>query len=336
MSEPTLRAVPYQRENAWNSKEIYRKFLSTKPGLPIFFQDWWLDAAVVPDGWNVALVLRDGQVDAAMPYVSFKKYGMKVISQPQLTPMLGPWIRPRYGKPATRQANEKSMMFSLIDQLPSFDHFIQNWHHGHTNWLPFFWKGFNQTTRYSYLLDDIRNIDNVWSRFQHSTRGECRKAESRFKLQVRDDLSLDDFLRLNRMTFTKQRLAVPYTDAFVRRIDAACAEHACRKFWIAVDPQGRHHAGFYIVWDETTAYGLMTGAESALRSSGGVSLCVWEAIKYASTQVERFDFTGSMLQPVERFFRGFGARQVPYFRVTKTPSVLLRMQQGLRSVTRGN
>jgi len=30
-----------------------------------------------------------------------------------------------------------------------------------------------------------------------------------------------------------------------------------------------------------------------------------------------FDFEGSVRQPIERFFRGFGCCQVPYFSVTK-------------------
>jgi len=31
-----------------------------------------------------------------------------------------------------------------------------------------------------------------------------------------------------------------------------------------------------------------------------------------------FDFEGSMLPPVERYFRAFGARQTPYLRVSRT------------------
>jgi hypothetical protein len=30
-----------------------------------------------------------------------------------------------------------------------------------------------------------------------------------------------------------------------------------------------------------------------------------------------FDFEGSMLRPVERFFRAFGSRQTPYLRVSR-------------------
>ena len=37
-----------------------------------------------------------------------------------------------------------------------------------------------------------------------------------------------------------------------------------------------------------------------------------------SKVTQRFDFAGSMIKSVERFLRGFGATQVPYFAITKT------------------
>jgi len=64
-------------------------------------------------------------------------------------------------------------------------------------------------------------------------------------------------------------------------------------------------------------------------------LCLWEAIRYASTVTKQFDFEGSMIESVERFFRAFGAVQTPYFRITKTPSRALRAKQCLRSLLKG-
>jgi hypothetical protein len=80
---------------------------------------------------------------------------------------------------------------------------------------------------------------------------------------------------------------------------------------------------------------MMTGSDPALRASGAVSLCFWEAIQHASRVTQRFDFSGSMVEPIERYLRAFGAAQMPYFRLSMTPSTLLRIQQGLLSVVRG-
>ena len=66
-----------------------------------------------------------------------------------------------------------------------------------------------------------------------------------------------------------------------------------------------------------SAYDLMGGSDPSLRTSGAMSLLMWEAIKFAGQVTRRFDFEGSMLQPVERFFRAFGGRQVRFPRLTR-------------------
>nr|HPR68216.1 methicillin resistance protein [Kiritimatiellia bacterium] len=47
-------------------------------------------------------------------------------------------------------------------------------------------------------------------------------------------------------------------------------------------------------------------------------LAVWEAIRHAKEAgLETFDFEGSVIPPIERFFRGFGGRLTPYYTVNK-------------------
>ena len=318
------------------NKEKYRKLCATESAIPLFSRDWWLDA--VCDGsenWDVAIVEKGGKVMASMPYYVKRKYGFTQIIQPPLTQTLGPWLRPSIAKYAKSLAEQKKLMMALIDQLPDFDIFVQNWNHQNTNWLPFYWSGFSQTTRYTYILPDLNDEDSIWSGLQANIRTDIRKAKSRFKLTMKDDVGLDVFLRLNRLTFERQGKTLPYSDEFVRRLDAACNDHHCRKIWIAEDADGRQHAGVYIVWDEHSAYYLMSGADPELRNSGATSLCMWHAIRHAATVTQRFDFEGSMIEPVERFFRGFGALQTPYFTVSKTPRRLLRARRSLIDLLRG-
>ena len=49
------------------------------------------------------------------------------------------------------------------------------------------------------------------------------------------------------------------------------------------------------------------------RNSGATSLVMWQAIQFVATVSQVFDFEGSMIEPVERLFRGFVAFQTPYF-----------------------
>ena len=75
------------------------------------------------------------------------------------------------------------------------------------------------------------------------------------------------------------------------------------------------------MWDRHAAHYLLGGADPNLRTSGASSLLLWEAIMRAravtDAVTDAFDFRGSMLQSVERFFRAFGRRQTPYLNVTR-------------------
>jgi len=306
-------------------KQRYRALSKEETSLPIFARDWWLDAVVGPGGWDVAVALRGEEVAAAMPYQRRHKLGIRWLSQPALTPHLGPWIRPTAAKSSVALAREKDLMEELIEALPRFDYFIQNWHHSRRNWLPFYWRGFTATTRYSYVLPDLSDEAALWTNLDKSVRSTIRKAEKRYRLQVRDDLGLDAFLSLNRKTYARQGKKPAYDDALVRRLDRACEERDCRKILIAMDDEGRVHAGEYLVWDENSAYALMGGADPELRQSGATCLCLWEAIRHAARVSRSYDFCGSMMEAVERQFRSFGAQQRPYFHVTKAENLLLRL-----------
>ncbi len=317
-----------------NRIEKYRTLCTQEPSIPLFSQAWWLDATAGEGAWDVALVEKGGAIVAAMPYVPRKRYGFTLLGQPALTQTLGPWLRETDGKFSTKLAQHKDWLQALIAQFPPFAHFTQNWHWQMVNWLPFYWAGFQQTTRYTYILHALGDEHTLWQGLQENIRREIKKAGNRFNLRVRDDLTFDDFLVLNRMTFSRQNMALPYTEAFVQKLDQACVARQARTIFIAEDEQGRHHAGVYIVWDGNSAYYLMGGGNPELRNSGATSLCMWEAIKFAATVTQRFDFEGSMLEPVEKFFRAFGAQQMPYFTVSKTPSRIMKVVQCLRALQR--
>ncbi|MEJ5363543.1 MAG: hypothetical protein WHS86_00445 [Desulfosoma sp.] len=79
----------------------------------------------------------------------------------------------------------------------------------------------------------------------------------------------------------------------------------------------------------------MGGSDPELRNSGAGSLCLWHAIINEPKHIQVFDFEGSMLEPVERFFRAFGAEQVPYFQVTRVKNVLVGAAMLARKILKG-
>jgi hypothetical protein len=315
-------------------KAAYRVLCETEGSIPIFSKDWWLDAVVGEQNWDVVVVRTNGRIVGAMPFATTRRYGMIVIHQPPLTPLLGAWISPSGEKTSSRLGNEQRVLQSLIDQLPRFDNFRQTCNKDFSNWLPFYWNGFSQTTEYTYVVNHLDNLELVWSEFDSARRKHCRQGAERFTMK--EDISLDDFLCLHKMTLDNRGVSQSFTDDSLRRLDAACIERKCRKIHIAVDDAGRHCSGTYTVWDGNCAYALMKGSDPQLQNTGAPSFCQWQAIRFSSTVASKYDFLGNMNPLIEPYVRSFGAKQTPIFTITKTPSRLLRLRQGLKLALASN
>ena len=299
-------------------------FLSTGS---LFTEVFWMDA-VAPGAWDVTVDRRGGEIWGALPFVWRRKVGgFVVIEMPPMTPFMGPVLRRGDGNRSRRMALEMSSMNQLIDQLPSFASFDYRSTPEVTNWLPFHWRGFSQTTRYTYRLPKVRPED-VWEGMEGRIRRNVRKARRTVEVVTADVQRLMSALG---MTFARQGRALPFEDEVVERVAAACADRGRCEILAATDAAGMDHAVAMFVWDEEWMYYLLSGADPELRASGATALLLWTGIERAGNRGLGFDFEGSMVESIEHFVRAFGAVQVPYHSIHKVPLKIVRGYRSLRS-----
>jgi len=305
------------------NKKRYREF-SKKEAIPIFSTADWLDAVCGKDNWDVIFVEKDHKIVATMPYVKKKRMNLSMIFMPILTQTMGPYIKyPKNQKYERKLSYEKELMTLLINQLPTVDFFFQNFHYTITNWLPFKWKGFEESTQYTYILSDLSDLESVWKNFRSNIKTDIKKAKK--VITVEENFDIEEFYKINQMTFGRQNLKIPYSLEFLQNIDTYCCNRSCRKILMAYDSEKNIHAVIYVIWDNNTMYYLMSGGNPQYRNSGANSLLVWEAIQLASKMKLVFDFEGSTIEPIERVFRAFGAKQTPYFRIIKFRNKFIKL-----------
>jgi hypothetical protein len=289
--------------------------ITSVPAAPLFHQPWWLDA-LAPGRWDAVSVERGGRTAARLPFAVKGPRRFRVLTQPPLTQFLGPWVpRNPEAKQSTALGDEMDLQNELLAALPEAAIFRQCFSPGVTGALPFIWAGHRAEVRYTYRIEDLSSEDALWDGLAGNIRREIRKARRR--VEVREDLDLDRFQSVWAKTFERQGLPDP-DRARLERIEEACAPRGVRSMLGASDDEGRVHAVAYIVWDECSAYYLLGGGDPETRTSGAASLLLWEAVRRARAVTRSFDFEGSMLPPVERFFRAFGGRQTPYLDVSRT------------------
>lgn len=312
------------------AKNKYRHWCRTIPAMPVFSKDWWLDAACGEENWDVILVEDRGEVVASFPYFLKRRSLFSILSMPPLTQKLGPFIVYPEGVPeAARLSLDKRVMTEIIDSLPPHDRFQVHFDHAITNWLPFYWRGFSQTTAYTYVVPDICDPDAVLATFENSKKGDIKKAAR--LVDVEFDLTAEAFYEHRKLALLKQGQTVSYSFETFKRIFQAAYAAASGKSIAARGKDGSIHAALFIVWSEEAAYYLVTSVDPDHRKSGALSLLTLEAIRHASAYTKRFDFEGSMIEGVEASYRKFGTVQTPYMFITRTSSRLLRMREAALS-----
>jgi hypothetical protein len=111
----------------------------------------------------------------------------------------------------------------------------------------------------------------------------------------------------------------PFTNEYLQRLCHAAVQNDAGQCFAARDDSGRVIAAAFLVWDRKRAYYLAGGEDPTARESAATSLLVWHLIQFSATRSAVFDFEGSMVEPIERFFRSFGAKQQPYHYITRFP-----------------
>lgn len=299
-----------------DAKEKYTQLCQTEASIPLFSRPWWLDTVCGASKWEVLLVEHNGKVKASMPLYTPVS---GVVTMPQYTQTMGPWFANQSNdtKYATQIHQRQEICTQLIEKIKKYKHFYQNFNYEITDWLPFYWSGYQQTTRYTYILNDIKNSDKVWQNLSPNIRRNIKKAKDKYQIEVRQEVTIDNFTNILDQTFVRQGKKNKMDKHVLAQLITSAQKRGQGDLWGAYDTQGTLHAAAFIVWQENCAYYLAGGGNPQIRHSGAHSLVMWEAIRYVSQFTQKFDFEGSMLQGVERFFREFGAQQVPYFAIKK-------------------
>lgn len=293
----------------------YRAFCAQAPDLPLFMEAWYLDAACGTNNWAAVTLEKSGKTVAVWPYFFKEKLGYRYVVMPPLVRAMGPYVLPFY----RGLRYDQTLYEGLLAQLPNLIALEQDFPYTITNWLPFYWQKFQQTTRYSYFLP-LRDLETVWQGMSADYRNRILPKATQ-EVYVHGEGTLEQFWAVHEKSFIRQGMVVPFDRQLLDRLDTALQAHHARKIFFAAHKQtGTLHAVAYLVWDKQTAWLLMAGDDPAYRASGASILVIWEAIQYAANilQLPTFDFAGSMLQRVEYSRRQFGAQQRPYFRLSKT------------------
>lgn len=298
--------------------ERYRELCAREKTIPIFSQAWWLDAVCGKEQWSVFLLGNGMDIKASLVYKLEETAEGKRVGRIPLTQTNGIWIKYAFDQGIiSRQSYEEKIVNAVCDHIESLGlvKYDQQYHYQYTNFLPFFWRYFKETIRYSYVIEDTSDMNKVRAGYSAKLRNMIRKAEKH--LQIEEMTDIEKFYQVNKLSFSRQGKEIPYSFEYFKRIHQACLERNAGKLLCAKDIEGNVHSVAMIVWDQMSVYYLLNGTDPELKSFQGNDLLIDKSIEEAHNLGLKFDFEGSVIKNVNHAFREFGGIPKPYFRIYK-------------------
>jgi len=242
--------------------------------------------------------------------------GLKIFRNPPFTPFIGPVLN--------EDAGNKDLIRKVLTEIAEFINrsSFNIVHFGLDPSIydvrPFFWRKFKVVPNYTYVIELEQDIRDILGRIDASRRRDIKKAE-------KDGLTV----RINDRLDVVQELVVK---TFLRRGKKINKEHLCSLmanvekfncFNVVVYRDVFPVSGALFVLSGDTCYYLLGGYDEEHKHVGAGPLAIWEAIKISHKMgLKYFDFEGSMIPGVERFFRSFGGEPKIFFRVNKAGMLL--------------
>ncbi len=301
-----VKALDYHNYNEWD------KFVDQSPQGDIFCYSWWLEA-ITKSNFKILAIFENNEIVAGIP-VAYD--AQNKANEPPLTRTLGVLYKNNDYASARKQiSTERKWLSELLKHLPLDDFVQMSAHHNFTDWLPFRWKGFKQTTRYTYIISyENRTINDLWQKLELETKRVIRRVqEYGIRVELADDFDL--VYKFESMSYERQGLKFRIPLSELKILDDAIKEKGNRVILKAIDNSNRIHAVLYVANNKKSAYALLSGSDPELRKKGGHTLVMWEAVKYFYDKVNYFNLGGSDIERIEAHLKGFGGTLTPYFHI---------------------
>jgi len=258
---------------------------------------WYLD--IVSPHWE-ALITDD--YEHVMPLPVKKRYKIPYLVQPVLTQQLGIFSNHKI----TEQTVEE-----FIKEIPYFSYELNlNEHNQYSKALVF----------PNYLLDLNHTHKQISSLYSKNTFRNIEKSK-KLNLKVQTDIPIEEFINFY-SSVEKKYLAVRQ-NVLEKLIKNGISAMAISLYGV-YSAEGSLIAGLCLLNSHNRLTYLLPVSNSEGKSSSAMFLLIDFLIRKESGKAQILDFEGSRIDGIARFYRGFGAKNHPYYILKRfRPSFLI-------------
>lgn len=178
-----------------------------------------------------------------------------------------------------------------------------------TDVQPFKWTGFDADVRYTYLLDLSQTDDQLLGNMSSQRRKNIKDAiQAGLKIAYIEDTRLIEEKALTTLS-TK---GAKYNSEIVSAFAKSNLSHA-----LGVYDEDKLIAMTVVLHLNNQAFYLFGWTDNEQGNTNAGALSLWGAIQLSKVHASTFNFAGSQIPSIERYFRGFGGRLTPMMSLTK-------------------
>ena len=279
----------------------------------VFGSPAWLDV-VRPSIFGI--FNKGGLLTGGFVAAESKLLGRRVLRTPLYYPSVGPFFLSDASNPARLTEVRRRILTEMAEYLQSLGpiavHLCLD--RIHRDMLPFVWNGYKATPGYTYLLDLKSSEDVLLSSMSAKRRSELRKVD-KDGIVVEETDDIECIERIVALTFDRQDKEYP-SDLLHRLLSKLRQQDN----WYAARSMVRGEVASvgFCLYSKDTAYYLFGGYNAQLKSAQAGPAVLWKLIRMAMERgLKTFDFEGSMVPAIERFYSDFGGTLTPYFRISR-------------------
>jgi len=249
-------------------------------------------------------------------YKEKQRFKTTAIKNPPFSPNIGLFINIESSNDSKINNEYKKLLQELSNFLNShkFNILTISLPSNFIDTQPFFWNKFKVIPNYTYIIDLSESIEQIEKKFSSERRHNINKA---LKDGIECEINFDYNLIYELIIGTFNRKEKNINENLLNKI---LFEFANDKNSFSVVSYKNNEAistSFY-VYDKNKIYYLLGGYNNKNKHYGAGTISILTAIKHSKKlNIPIFDFEGSMIPEVEKYFRGFGGKLTPYYTINK-------------------
>lgn len=282
----------------------------------VFASKGWLSA--YGDALTYIGIYKDEhQVIGGFYFMKTKKYGFNFLKLPPYTPHCGLF----YNSESKNQSSINNFSKEIVTEVCNYISAqgsaltVLAFPSAVADMQPFIWEKYKVIPNYTYRIDLQRSLEEIKGNFDSKNRNVINKA-----LKEEVLVSCNTLEKEKLFDFFVNSLSTTGANIYQTELKNIFLKFSNNENSFSLEARKNNEllGVVFCVYDKKNCYYLLGGVNKSAGVNGINNLLVQQSIEKAKELgCTVFDFEGSMLKGVEKFFRSFGPDLVPYYTVNK-------------------